>query len=79
MQYIADTQRNIKGLKTMTNTQLEKLSFYAKEEAMQFACLLEVGTHACLDEIRFTVRAGDIAYHVVKERYFKRFGYWKLA
>ena len=61
----------------MNNTQLRKLSFYAKEDAMQFASLLEVGTHACKDEMRFTVVACDLAYRVVKERYFKRFGYWK--
>ena len=63
----------------MNSTQLEKLSFYAQEDAQQFANLLAVGTHACLDEVRFTVRAGTLAYQVVKERYFKRLGYWKAV
>ena len=61
----------------MNSNQLDKLSFYAKEDAMQFAALLAVGAHACLDEIRFTVVTGELAYRVVKERYFKRLGYWK--
>lgn len=60
----------------MTNTQLEKLSFYNEEEAMQFASLLEVGLHVCPEETRYRARVGQLSYHVVKERYFKRFGYW---
>ena len=63
----------------MTNNQLTKLSFYAKEDALQFTSLLAVGTHACLDEVRFTVVAGDLAYRVVKERYFKRSNCWHLV
>ena len=63
----------------MTNKQLSKLSFYAKEYALQFAGLLAVGTHACLDEVRFTVVAGDLAYRVVKERYFKQSNCWSLV
>jgi hypothetical protein len=63
----------------MTNAQLRKLSFYAKEEALQFACLLEVGTHACKEEMRFSVMPGKIAYHVVRERFIKKYGYWQIA
>ena len=61
----------------MTNAQLRKLSFYAEEDAYQFAGLLEVGTHACLTEVRYRVIAGSLAYHVVKERFIKKYGYWR--
>ena len=61
----------------MTNNQLKKLSFYAREDAMQFASLMEVGTQACKEEVRYTVIAGSLAYYVIKERFIKKFGYWK--
>jgi hypothetical protein len=63
----------------MTSNQLRDLSFYTKEDAIQFASLMEVGTHACKEEERYTVIAGSLAYHVIKERYFKRLGYWKAV
>jgi 1-aminocyclopropane-1-carboxylate deaminase/D-cysteine desulfhydrase-like pyridoxal-dependent ACC family enzyme len=62
---------------TISNNDLRKLSFYAQEDAMQFASLMEVGTHACKDEVRYTVIAGSLAYHVVRERFIKKFGYWR--
>lgn len=63
----------------MTSKQLEKLSFYAQEEAIQFASLLEVGLHVCKEEVRFRVYASKLAYHVIKERFIKCHGYWKAV
>ena len=67
---------NCKGIK-MTNNQLEKLRFGSKEDAAQFATLLEVALWVDPDKTRYVVMAGQLHYHVIKERYFKRFGYWK--
>ena len=63
----------------MTSKQLEKLAFYSKEEALQFASLMEVGLHVCKEEVRYTVKAGKISYRVFKERFIKKYGYWQIV
>lgn len=60
----------------MTNSQLEKLSFYSREDAQQFASLLEIGTHANLEKVRFVPYATQIVWRVRKERFIKKFNYW---
>ena len=61
----------------MTNNQLQKLRFGSAADATQFATLLEVALWVDPEKTRYVVRAGQLHYHVIKECYFKRFGYWK--
>ena len=60
----------------MTNSQLEKLSFYSLEDAQAFASLLEIATHANLERVRFVAYPTQFFYRVRKERFIKKFGYW---
>ena len=60
----------------MTNSQLEKLSFYSLQDAQAFASLLEIATHSNLERVRFVAYPTEIVYRVRKERFIKKFGYW---